>query len=65
VGKTLEVLVEGRGNAPARVRDVPLEGRTRDNYIVHFSGEDRLLGTLVKVRVTASRRIHLEGELVP
>ncbi len=66
-GRTLEVLVEGRGLAgegEGKGEDAPLEGRTRDNYIVHFPGGSHLAGKTVKVRTTRARKVHLEGELV-
>lgn len=60
VGRTVEVLVEGADKKGSGL----LEGRTRTNYIVHFSGDPSLLGKTLKVRITGSKNIHLEGELL-
>jgi tRNA-2-methylthio-N6-dimethylallyladenosine synthase len=60
VGRIVEVLVEGADRKGSGL----LEGRTRTNYITHFAGEPSLLGQIVKVRLTRSRTIHLEGEML-
>lgn len=60
LGRELEVLVEGTGKRENGM----LEGRTRNNFIVHFPGDPSAVGTLQKVRVIRSRKIHLEGEIV-
>jgi tRNA-2-methylthio-N6-dimethylallyladenosine synthase len=60
VGKVVEVLVEGAG----RRQNGKLEGRTRNNYIVHFAGDLSFIGKTVNTRVVGSRKIHLEGEVV-
>jgi tRNA-2-methylthio-N6-dimethylallyladenosine synthase len=60
VGKTVEVLVEGADKKGSGL----LEGRTRTNYIVHFRGEPSLLGKTLQVRLTDSKNIHLEGEMI-
>ena len=58
VGRTLEVLVEGRG------RKGRVQGRTRTNKLVHFDGQDEP-GRFVDVGVTAAHPHHLDGVLVP
>jgi tRNA-2-methylthio-N6-dimethylallyladenosine synthase len=67
VGSTIEVLVEGRGSddgGGGMGKEARLEGRTRDNYIVHFPGGSHLIGRTVKVRTAKARKVHLEGEIV-
>lgn len=59
VGSTLEVLLE-------RVSPTSLlEGRTRDNFIVHVPGDPGLVGKTLKVKVTAAAKVSLEGEALP
>ncbi|UCF32045.1 MAG: tRNA (N6-isopentenyl adenosine(37)-C2)-methylthiotransferase MiaB [bacterium] len=60
VGRTVGVLVEGSG----RRSNGMLEGRTRNNFIVHFPGSPSMVGCEVDVRILRSRKIHLEGEVV-
>ena len=60
VGREVEVLVEEKDNK----NNGFLEGRTRNNYIVHFPGDPELLGKIVRIRLTSSRAIHLMGEMV-
>jgi len=59
-GQEMEVLVEGTGKRENGM----LEGRTRNNFIIHFPGDPSFIGSLLKVRVTRSRKIHLEGEVI-
>ena len=58
VGATVEVLVEGPDK-----RGVQFMGRTRGNRVVHFAADERLIGELVRVRVTDASRAALYGEL--
>jgi tRNA-2-methylthio-N6-dimethylallyladenosine synthase len=61
VGRTLEVLVEGRGRMPGQA-----SGRARNNQIVNFTapgGGDVAPGALVPVRVTRANPHSLEGLL--
>ncbi|MCJ7500475.1 tRNA (N6-isopentenyl adenosine(37)-C2)-methylthiotransferase MiaB [bacterium] len=60
VGREVEVLVEEKDNK----KNGFLEGRTRNNYIVHFPGDPELLGKIVRIRLTNSRAIHVMGEMV-
>jgi tRNA-2-methylthio-N6-dimethylallyladenosine synthase len=55
VGKSVEVLVEGRG------RKGKLQGRTRTNKLIHFEG-DMVAGTFADAVVTAAHPHHLDGE---
>jgi tRNA-2-methylthio-N6-dimethylallyladenosine synthase len=58
VGSAVEVLVEG----PDR-KGVQFMGRTPGNRVVHFAADERLIGELVRVRVTDASRAALYGEL--
>jgi len=60
IGDTLEVLVEEVSkNNP----DV-LTGRTRTSKIVHFKGDESLIGTIVNVKIENVKTFTLEGSLV-
>ncbi len=59
VGKTTEVLVEGKGK-----REGDLTGRTPDFRIVHFQGNPRLIGHILPVNITQAYDLSLRGELV-
>ncbi|MDR1051095.1 MAG: MiaB/RimO family radical SAM methylthiotransferase [Deltaproteobacteria bacterium] len=58
VGRTLEVLVEGRGRKPGQ-----LTGRTRDMKIVNFPGPESLLGRLARATVVEAWPVSLLGTL--
>jgi len=58
IGSVQEVLVEG----PSKRHD-RYTGRTRGNRIVHFSGSDRLIGSLVSVRIERTTTSSLYGEV--
>ena len=58
VGKTLEVLVDGRG----RDAKHPLTSRTRAGRLVHLKGSEALIGRFVKARITGSTTWALVGE---
>ena len=58
-GKTIEVLVEGRSKSNAEM----LTGRNGKNRIVHFRGDDSLIGKTVRVRITSADTYTLSGEL--
>jgi len=58
VGKTFEVLVDGRGG-----RDAQWAGRTTSNHIINFTSASRnLLGQYVQVKVTRAGPNSLAGE---
>ena len=59
VGSEVEVLVDGR----SKRRSGEMAGRTTGNAIVNFPGGQELVGTLVRVRVTAAGPNSLRGEL--
>ncbi len=59
VGQTHEVLVEG----PARKDPDALQGRTRTDKRVVFKGQPRMIGNLVKVKITDNNSHTLFGEV--
>ncbi len=60
VGQTLRVLCEGRG----RTDDKLLTGKSRQNIIVDFAGDDSLLGSFADVKITKALPWALVGEIV-
>jgi tRNA-2-methylthio-N6-dimethylallyladenosine synthase len=78
VGRTVEVLVDTiaperthdhddeRDHAPAAPRSgVHLSGRTRQNKLVHLSGDARLVGSFVSVRIDHAGPYALRGTASP
>jgi tRNA-2-methylthio-N6-dimethylallyladenosine synthase len=59
MGKELDVLVEEKGR-----KDGELKGRTPHNMSVSFSGNERLIGQVVRVRITHTLPHSLQGEVV-
>ena len=59
VGNTETVLVEG----PSRRDPSELSGRTENNRVVNFTGDRRLIGEFVPVRITRALPNSLRGEL--
>lgn len=59
LGKTVEVLVEGRSQKSAE----RLTSRTRTNKIVNFEGSDDLVGKLVNVQIESANPWALRGSL--
>ena len=58
VGKTVPVLVEGRSKTdPTR-----LTGRTAGNKLVHFTGDDALIGSRIDLHITQAETHSLFGE---
>ncbi|EOS65919.1 tRNA (N6-isopentenyl adenosine(37)-C2)-methylthiotransferase MiaB [Oscillibacter sp. 1-3] len=60
VGKTLRVLVDGVSDDPA----FPLSSRTEGNRLVRLTGEERLIGQFITVKITGSNTWALYGEPV-
>jgi tRNA-2-methylthio-N6-dimethylallyladenosine synthase len=60
VGSVQRVLVEGKAKKDER----ELAGRTENNRVVNFSGNERLLGHYVEVRITEAQPHSLRGEIV-
>ena len=44
--------------------DLVFSGRTENNRVVNFSGEEKLIGTMVKMKITEVLPNSLRGELV-
>ena len=61
LGRTVEVLVDREDVKGDAVR---VAGRTRENKIVHFSGEGPTDGDLVLVAITGASALHLQGGLI-
>jgi len=59
IGKTYSVLVESvsKGNEEF------LTGRTEHFRLVHFKGDQSLIGQIVNVKITSTKTFHMEGEL--
>lgn len=59
-GKTVRILVEGR----SKTDKTKLTGRTEKNRLVHFEGDDGLIGSYVYVKITKAETFALFGELI-
>ncbi|MCM1158932.1 MAG: tRNA (N6-isopentenyl adenosine(37)-C2)-methylthiotransferase MiaB [Bacteroidales bacterium] len=59
-GKVMEVLVEG----PDEQDESLLTGRLSNNLLVHFPGEQSLIGTFRRVKLTEAKGFYYIGELV-
>ncbi|MBE6544422.1 MAG: tRNA (N6-isopentenyl adenosine(37)-C2)-methylthiotransferase MiaB [Ruminococcaceae bacterium] len=60
LGKIISVLVEGR----SKTDDGKLTGRNEKNRLVHFSGDDCLIGKNVKVKIIKADTFSLMGEYI-
>jgi tRNA-2-methylthio-N6-dimethylallyladenosine synthase len=60
VGKTVELLVEGKSKNNPEMQS----GRTRTNKLVHFAAAEDMTGKLVEVEITAAYTWYLTGKLV-
>ncbi len=58
-GKTVEVLVEGKSKSNENM----LSGRTRTNKIIHFEGDESLIGSFVKVKINKVLTFYMAGEI--
>ena len=59
IGQTIEVLVDQKSKAEG-----VLTGRSRTFHLVHFPGDEELVGTLQKVKITRATSFTLEGERI-
>jgi len=59
VGKTVYVLAEEKNNQEAGF----ITGRTEQNYIVHFKGNEELIGKIVPVKLCESKGFYYYGEM--
>ena len=60
VGGTQRILVEGH----ARKDGNELAGRTDNNRVVNFAGQERLIGRFIDIRITAALPHSLRGEVL-
>ncbi len=60
MGEVFELLVEGY----TRRDDQLLYGRSRENILVSFKGDESLIGKIVNVKVTRPKNFSVEGELI-
>ncbi len=58
VGRIMDVLVEGVDREKGK-----LTGRLSNNYLVHFTAPDNLIGKIVKVNLTKACGFYFEGEI--
>ena len=57
VGRTMDVLVESKDRDKGK-----LTGRLSNNYLVHFDGEESLIGNIINVKLTKAYGFYFEGE---
>ena len=60
LGKRVEVLVEG----PSKSNPKRQTGRTRQNKLVNFDGDNHLIGKLVEVKITEAKTFSLNGKIL-
>ena len=60
VGKIYDVLVDGY----SKTDDQMLSGYTESNKLVHFKGDESLVGQIIKVKILESHTYSLIGEIV-
>ncbi|HOJ44506.1 MAG TPA: tRNA (N6-isopentenyl adenosine(37)-C2)-methylthiotransferase MiaB [Bacilli bacterium] len=60
VGQTLKVLVDG----VSKRNDKVLSGYSEGNKLVHFIGDETLIGSIVNVKITSSHLYSVHGDLV-
>ncbi len=58
--RVVEVLVEGRSKSDSNM----LSGRTRTNKIVHFKGDESLIGNFVDVKIDKILTFYMSGEMI-
>ena len=61
IGKIFEILVE---SYEEKDNNIILAGRARNNKIVHFNGDKKLVGQFANVKITGASTWHLRGELI-
>ncbi len=60
MGKTIKILVE----EISKNNETMLDGRTTSGKLVHFEGNEDLIGKIVDVKITNVKTFTLEGVLV-
>ncbi len=58
--QVVEILVEG----PSKTDPKKLMGRTRQNKLVNFVGDESLIGQIVKIRIIEPKSFSLNGEVI-
>lgn len=58
-GRVMDVLVEGLDKEKGK-----LTGRLSNNYLVHFEGNENLIGKIVNVKLVRSKGFYFEGEYI-
>ena len=58
-GETFEVLAEGKSKSNQGM----LSGRTRTNKIIHFPGDESLIGQFINVKITKVQTFYMLGEI--
>lgn len=56
-GRVMDILVEGLDKEKGK-----LTGRLSNNYLVHFEGDEKLIGKIVNVKLVKSKGFYFEGE---
>ena len=59
VGKITDVLVEEKNEQDEHL----VTGRTSQNYVVHFPGDESLIGKIVSVKLCESKGFYYMGEM--
>lgn len=60
IGKVYPILVE----SVSKTTDNTLTGRTEHFRLVHFKGDEELIGQIVNVKITNVKTFHMEGEML-
>lgn len=60
VGNVYKVLVDGT----SKTDEGMLSGYTEENKLVHFKGDESLIGTIINVKITESHTYSLIGEII-
>lgn len=58
VGRVMDALVEGQDKISGK-----LTGRLSNNYLVHFDGENDLIGKIINLKLTKNCKFYFEGEI--
>lgn len=59
IGTTQKILVEGK----SKTNEKMLTGRTENNKIVNFEGNDELIGKLIEIKITSEHMWYLKGQI--
>ena len=59
VGKVMDILVDG----PSKNNPEMMSGYTEENKLVHFKGDESMIGQIVKVKIVDSHTYSMIGEI--